>query len=298
MADKRVARGLPVFGILLVLLGALLLLQTIGVVSWDLWLELWRFWPVALIAGGVSIILGRRFPVLASLVVVFLFVGTVGAAAFFVVTNAESFVVSEFAEPLDGVESLELEVKFGAGELFISDLPAGSTDMVQARLSGAGSNPVLVSKVVRSGNRAEVKLENAQDSLFNLNINRKLEVKVARDVETNLIIQSGAGDINVDLERLQVAGLALEAGAVSAELVTPATAGFTDATVGIGAASLEVTVPEGVAARIRVDAGMSSVDIDDRFPKVNGVHESPGYDAAAHRLNLEVAGGAASIEVE
>ena len=53
-----------------------------------------------------------------------------------------------------------------------------------------------------------------------------------------------------------------------------------------------------MAARIRVDAGMSSVDIDDRFPKMNGLHESPGYDTAAHRLNLEVVGGAASIEVE
>ncbi len=298
MADLGRGKGLPVFGILLVLLGALLLLQTMGVVSWSLWLELWRFWPVALIAGGVSIILGRRFPVLASLVVVFLLVATVGAAAFFIATDEESFVVSEFAEPLDGVELLELEVEFGAGELLISDLPAGSTDLLQARLSGAGSNPALVSNVVRSGNRVEVKLENVQNSLFNLNINRKLDVKVARDVEVNLLIQSGASDLDIDLERLQVTDLDIEAGAASAELTTPATAGFTDATIGIGAASLEVTVPEGVAARIRVDAGMSSVDIDDRFPKVNGVHESPGYDTAERRLNLEVDGGAASIEVE
>ena len=289
---------MPVFGILLVLLGALLLLQTMGIVSWGLWLELWRFWPVALIAGGVSIILGRRFPVLASLVVVFLLVGTVGAAAFFIVADTESFVVSEFSESLDGAEFLELEVEFGAGELRISDLPLGSTDLLQARLSGSGSSAALVSKVVRSGNRAEVKLGNVQNSFFNLAIDRKLEVMIARDVETNLSIESGAGDINVDLEQLQVADLALEGGAVSAELITPAMAGFTDATVGIGAASLEVTVPEGVAAEIRVDAGMSSVDIDDRFPKVNGLHVSPDYDTAAHRLNLEVVGGAASIEVE
>lgn len=289
---------MPVFGILLVLLGALLLLQTMGVVSWALWLELWRFWPVALIAGGVSIILGRKFPVLASLVVVLLLVGTVGAAAFFIATDEESFVVSEFSEPLDGAEFLELEVEFGAGELRVSDLPPGSTDLLQARLSGAGSSAALVSKVVRSGNRAEVELGNVQNSFFNLAVDRKLEVMIAGDVEVDLSIESGAGDINIDLERLQVADLVLEAGAVSAELITPAMAGFTDATVGIGAASLEVTVPEGVAARIRVDAGMSSVDIDDRFPKVNGVHESPGYDTAEHRLNLEVDGGAASIEVE
>ena len=289
---------MPVFGILLLLLGALLLLQTTGVVSWGLWLELARFWPVALIAGGVSILLGRKFPVLASLVAILLLVGAVGAAAFLFVADTESFAVHEFSEPLDGAEFLELEIEFGAGELQISDLPAGSTDLLQAKLSGRGSNAEVVSKVTRLENRAEVKLEYAQSSFFSIDINRKLDVKIARDVEIDLLIQSGAGDIDIDLERLRVTNLDMEAGAVSAELTTPATAGFTDATIGIGAASLEVTVPEDVAARIRVDAGMSSVDIDDRFPKVNGLHESPDYDTAAHRLNLEVVGGAASIEVE
>ena len=289
---------MPVFGILLVLLGALLLLQTTGVISWALWFELFRFWPVFLIAGGISIILGRKFPVLASLVVVFLLVGTVGAAAFFIAVDTESFVVSEFSEPLDGVEFLDLEVEFGAGELRISDLPAGSTDLLQTKLSGFGSDTVVVAEGTRSGNRAEVKLENEQNSFLNIDINRKLDIKIARDVEISLAVQSGASDINVDLEQLQVTELLIAAGAASAELITPAVTDLTIASVDIGASSLEITVPEGVAARIDVDAGLASVDIDDRFPKVNGVHESPDYDTATHRLALDIDGGAASIEVE
>ncbi len=287
---------MPVFGILLLLLGALLLLQTTGVVSWSLWFELARFWPVALIAGGVSIILGRRFPVLTSLVVVFLLVGAVGAAAFFVVADTESFVVSEFSEPLDGVEFLELEVEFGAGELRISDLPAGSMDLLQARLSGPGSKAGAVSTLARSGNRAVVKLENAQS--FFTTVDRKWDIKIARDVEIFLAIQSGASDISIDLEQLQVTELLMAAGAVSATLVTPAVADFTIASVDVGASSLEVTVPEGVAARIDVDASLAKVDVADRFPKVDGIHESPDYDTAKHRLALDIEGGAASIEVE
>ena len=286
---------MPVFGILLLLLGALLLLQTTGVVSWSLWFELARFWPVALIAGGVSIILGRRFPVLTSLVVAFLLVGTVGAAAFLVVTDAESFVVTEFVEPLDGVEFLELEVEFGAGELRISDLPAGSTDLLVATISGLGSKAGAVSTLARSGNRAVVKLENAQS--FFTTVDRKWDIKIARDVEIFLAIQSGASDISIDLEQLQVTELLMAAGAVSATLVTPAQAGFTIVSVDVGASSLEITVPEGVAARIDVDAGLASVDIADRFPKVDGIHESPDYDKAMHRLALDIEGGAASIEV-
>ncbi len=228
---------------------------------------------------------------------VFLLVGTVGAAAFFIVADTESFVVSEFSEPLDGVESLELEVEFGAGELIISDLPAGSPDLVQATFSGPGSNAGVVSTVARSGNRTAVKLENAQSSFFTT-LDRKWDIKIARDVEIFIAIQSGASDISIDLEQLQVTELLMAAGAVSATLVTPAVADFTIASVDVGASSLEITVPEGVAARIDVDAGLASVDIADRFPKVNGLHVSPDYDTAAHRLNLEVVGGAASIEVE
>ena len=288
---------MPVIGTLLVLLGVLLLLQTTGFVSWTLWFELWRFWPVFLIAGGISILLGRKFPVLASLVVVFLLVGTVGAAAISIVTDTESFVVSELSEPLDGVEFLDLEVEFGAGELRISDLPAGSTDLLQASLSGPGGDAEVASKVARSGNRAEVKLENAQSSFFTT-VDREWDIKIARDVEIFLAVQSGASDISIDLEQLQVTALLMAAGAASVDLVTPAVADLTIASVDIGAASLEITVPEGVAARIDVDAGLASVDIDDRFPKVNGVHESPDYDTATHRLALDIDGGAASIEVE
>jgi hypothetical protein len=44
--------ALPLGGLLLVAVGVLLLLQTIGVVPWGLWLELWRFWPVLLVVAG------------------------------------------------------------------------------------------------------------------------------------------------------------------------------------------------------------------------------------------------------
>ena len=117
-------------------------------------------------------------------------------------------------------------------------------------------------------------------------------------MEILLAIQSGASDISIDLEQLQVTELLMAAGAVSATLVTPAVADFTIASVDVGAASLKITVPEGVAARIDVDAGLARVDVADRFPKVDGIHESPDYDKAMHRLALDIEGGAASIEVE
>ena len=49
--------------IILIVLGVLLLLNTTGVVPWEAWESLWRFWPVLLILWGVGIIFGRPSPI-------------------------------------------------------------------------------------------------------------------------------------------------------------------------------------------------------------------------------------------
>jgi len=50
----------PMGGIFLLFLGVVFLLQTLDVLPWKLWNTLWRFWPVLLINGGLSILF-RRF---------------------------------------------------------------------------------------------------------------------------------------------------------------------------------------------------------------------------------------------
>ena len=57
MARQR-RLGIPVFALLLVLVGGVLLLQNLGVIPWELWLELWRLWPVLIIAFGLNLIVG------------------------------------------------------------------------------------------------------------------------------------------------------------------------------------------------------------------------------------------------
>jgi hypothetical protein len=42
--------------ILLICVGVILLLNTLGIVSWTSWSEIGRFWPVLVIALGLSIL--------------------------------------------------------------------------------------------------------------------------------------------------------------------------------------------------------------------------------------------------
>jgi len=47
--------SIPVWGVFLLFLGIIFLLQTTGVLPWGLWGTLWHFWPALLIAIGLGI---------------------------------------------------------------------------------------------------------------------------------------------------------------------------------------------------------------------------------------------------
>ncbi|MFZ5823136.1 MAG: LiaI-LiaF-like domain-containing protein [Bacillota bacterium] len=44
-------------GLILILLGVLLLLQNLGLFSWE---SLWKFWPVVLIGAGLSLLFPQQ----------------------------------------------------------------------------------------------------------------------------------------------------------------------------------------------------------------------------------------------
>ncbi len=71
MPDKKPQRviGVPIWGIFLLFLGIVFLLQNIGILPWGLWGTLWRFWPVLIIILGLGILLRRRNVWLVSLLV-------------------------------------------------------------------------------------------------------------------------------------------------------------------------------------------------------------------------------------
>jgi hypothetical protein len=78
----------------------------------------------------------------------------------------------------------------------------------------------------------------------------------------------------------------------------PKKAGHTKAEISGGAASFEVTIPKGVAAKIRVDSGLGSVVVDEeRFPRAGKGYQSANYDSAANTVDLRLEAGVSSIKI-
>lgn len=86
--------GGGVWGLLFLVAGVLLLLNSLGFLPWYVWDYIWRFWPVLLIVIGLQIMLGdsptSRFVITIITIFLILFV------LFFAVSQVNSGMISPF----------------------------------------------------------------------------------------------------------------------------------------------------------------------------------------------------------
>jgi hypothetical protein len=61
LPKKKREGGESIWAIFLITVGLLLLLNNLGILSWGIWQNLWRFWPVILILSGIELVLGKNW---------------------------------------------------------------------------------------------------------------------------------------------------------------------------------------------------------------------------------------------
>jgi hypothetical protein len=258
-------RGRLFWGIIIITAGVLLLLDRLGLLPANFNAI---FWPLVLIALGFFFLLGPVF-------------------------GRRSRRVEQLSVPLENTASMELKLNHGAGRLLLH-----ATDIPGVLLEGSFRGE-MTHEVRRSGDRTYVKL-NSEVFIgpFFGPSDRTWDIGVARSLPIKLHLQGGASDNNLDLTDLVVSEVHIETGASSTVVRMPAAAGFTRAEVESGAASVVIHVPEGVAARIRTSSGLSSINVDTRrFPRTNSYYQSPDYETAENRIEMNLEMGVGSIEV-
>jgi len=75
---RRGEHHAPIWGIFLLFLGIVFLLQSFNVLPWGLWGTLWRFWPVLIIIAGLVILLRHRNTWLVSVLILALLFACLG----------------------------------------------------------------------------------------------------------------------------------------------------------------------------------------------------------------------------
>lgn len=256
------------WGLIIVLLGSLLLMQTLGILSWSAWTY---FWPIFLILLGGWFILG---PVLFK-------------------SNPET---KHLVIPVENFTAAAIEIKHGAGRLTV-DGNAGPSNLLDGDFVG-GTQLSLN----RAGERAMLKLSpdsNAFPWNFGAGFGGFLwNIHMRPGIPLDFQFQTGAGESQLDFSNLIVRSIVLETGASSTQVTLPAAAGFTKCDIRSGAASIVVRIPQGVAGRIHLQGGLMGENIDkNRFPFNGTTYETPGFDSATNRAEIKVESGVGSIEI-
>jgi hypothetical protein len=274
-------RGSLFWGILLVLIGAILLSQTMGLIPPGV--NIWSiFWALVLVGLGVWIL----FPA---------------------VRGGSRLHEEPYRLPLDDARSATLRIRHGAGELRI-DAHAAPGDLLSGTFVG-GVQPT----VNHSADGVTVELRSPVENYrFMTGFEGRsgaLNWTIGLDQNTPFVLDLEVGACRnlINLRDLQVKELRLQTGASASEIDFPTRAGETRAWLKSGMASVVARVPEGVSARIRVRGGLSSVTVDTaRFPlvsggsagiAVSGEYCSPDYAVAANRLDLDIESGVGSTQV-
>jgi hypothetical protein len=285
--------------VILITIGVLVLLSNLDMLHVNLW-ELWRLWPVLLILGGLEILLGRR-SALGSVIVLVLTLAVMAGIVLLLVAApgalgpTASGGVDRITEPLGGIEQADLKVSFAAGQLGIGQL-ADSTSLVEGTL-GLATKAKPVWSIDRSGDHATMTLGYKQEQSFTtFSGGDDWNLQLSPQAAFSLDVDVGAGGATLDLTGLDVRDLKIQAGAGQTTVILPATGDFSaDLSGGVGALTIEI--PPAMAARLRIDRGLSGLSLPARFSKQGEDYVTSDWTTNQNRVDVYLSMGVGLLTV-
>lgn len=299
MEREQSPRPRSVIGpVILILIGLVLLANSLGLMGWSLWWTLWRLWPVLLIAAGVEIMFGRNHR-WGGWVAGGVVIAVIGGALFFapvVVQEYGTELVQAVAEPLGGAASADVEIAPGIGRLVIRDAKDANM-LVEGRIERFQGEQLSLSHSGSNGAaRVSIKSQGLKGIPGSVQGRRAWELGLNGSVPMRLDLDLGVGKSELDLTRLRLTELAVNTGVGDTRIEMPATGRF-PARIDSGVGKLTVTIPRGMAARIQVSTGIGAIDYDGEFSERGAYRETPDYETAANRIDLRINGGIGAIDI-
>jgi hypothetical protein len=262
---SRMRRDNIFWGGALILLGVLLLLQAQGIIS-----NIFTFfWPIALILVGGWLIMS-------------------------VYWRSDESSEDTFSIPLGEAKSIKYNFAHGAAQIEINgNAPAGQA-LVGTSAMGMNQRSHL------NGDQLEIQVEAGPSFVPFIGPSQGVwRYQLSREVPVTLSMEAGASSLDIDLRDVLATHVQLKTGASSANVTVPAR-GVSHLDVEAGAASVSIRVPESTATRIRVKEGVTAVNVDtNRFPRLDsGMYQSPNFDTAVDRAEINIEAGLGSVSVK
>lgn len=294
--------------------GVVLLMSNLGYIPWSSWNVLWRLWPLALVAIGIDIMIGRRSrvgAVLSGILILALMAGA-AAVAFFApdipyldkLTQPSQWQTEHIEHPLGEIESATVTIDWTSAPGSLSALN-DSPYLIAGDIAFQGD---LIFDVNTSRGQANVTVDSHfSGPWFSPNFiggpDAAWEIGLTPDVPLELNLDAGSGSCDFDLSGLQISSLFLDSGSGSIELSLPSESTF-EAIIDGGSGSMKILIPDSVGVRVEIESGSGSFQPSERFVFVegdrddDGVWETKNFSTAEYTITLEIDQGSGSIQCQ
>ncbi|HEV2743354.1 MAG TPA: toast rack family protein [Rubrobacter sp.] len=203
---------------------------------------------------------------------------------------------SRSIQPEDA-KTVRAHLVMGAGELKVG----GAADALMEgdfSYNGADWKPQIDYEV--SGEKGDLTVEqgSGDDGRLGGGARNEWDVRFSDDVPTDLVVEMGAGESDLDLDSLILTGLDLQMGAgqTTVDLTGDYAEGF-DARIQGGVGEATVLVPSKVGVRVRAEGGLGKINAEG-FQREGDAYVNDAYNDSEVTLNVDVQGGVGTINLE
>jgi hypothetical protein len=253
--------------LVLIGVGVIALMGTMGVLTRANFVVLLRLWPVLVILVGIDILFGRRSPTIGALIgvgAVALIIGLMLAGPSLGWVDDVEVKTGRFSEPIGEAASARVSLDLSSGPTEITAL-SDSNDLIDADLTYTGE----IEFEVRGDRDKAISLnERDADVLFGFewfaddDDELRWDIGLSPQVPLDLEVDGGSGSLALDLRALQLTGLKLDVGSGAVDGSLPAAEGRYDARVDGGSGQCRLNIPGGADVDLRIDIGSGSFNVD------------------------------------
>jgi len=197
----------------------------------------------------------------------------------------------------ENAQSARAQLKMGAGEI---NLTGGADQLMEADFSYnvADWTPKVSYDV--SGKKGElvVKQGSAEGGGLSGGARNEWDISFNDEVPTDLVVQMGAGESDLDLDSLTLTGVDLQMGAgkTTVDLSGDYTQSF-DASIEGGVGEATVLLPSEVGVKAKAEGGLGTIDAKG-LKKVGDSYVNDAYGESDTNLTIDVKGGIGAINLE
>jgi uncharacterized protein DUF2154 len=196
-------------------------------------------------------------------------------------------------------QSARAQLKMGAGEL---NLTGGSDKLMEGEFSYNVSDWEPKVSYAVSGKKGELVVKQGSAKGVGLSgrarARNEWDISLNDEVPTDLVVQVGAGESDLDLDSLTLTGADLQMGAGQAtvDLSGDYTRDF-DATIEGGVGEATVLLPSEVGVKAKAQGGLGKINAQG-LKKVGGSYVNDSYGESDTNLSVEVKGGVGEINLK